>query len=217
MTVNKSFLTDYQEVDGGFVAFARSPKGGKITGKGKIRTEKLDFEDVYFVKELKYQDDTQNNNLLPLLYDRPQSIRMQLPDDAGKNTIEEPRIEGGSKHAIGTKWVYRNKKDERGIVVRNKAKLVAQGYTQEEGINYNEDFAPVLLGYKQSEFESLMHKKFQMSSLGELTFFLGMQVMQKDDGIFISQDKYMADILKKFDFVTVKTASTPIETNKAML
>ncbi|GJV18125.1 putative ribonuclease H-like domain-containing protein [Tanacetum coccineum] len=47
------------------------------------------------------------------------------------------------KHAIGTKWVYRNKKDERGIVVRNKARLVGQGYTQEEGINYDEVFAPV--------------------------------------------------------------------------
>ncbi|GJS62169.1 hypothetical protein Tco_0656953 [Tanacetum coccineum] len=54
MTGNKSFLTDYQEVDGGFVAFAGSPKGGKITRKGKIRTKKLDFEDVYFVKELKF-------------------------------------------------------------------------------------------------------------------------------------------------------------------
>ncbi|GKD71034.1 putative ribonuclease H-like domain-containing protein [Tanacetum coccineum] len=42
------------------------------------------------------------------------------------------------KRAIGTKWVYRNKKDERGIVVRNKARLVAQGYTQEEGIDYDE-------------------------------------------------------------------------------
>ncbi|GKC10934.1 putative ribonuclease H-like domain-containing protein [Tanacetum coccineum] len=47
------------------------------------------------------------------------------------------------KHAIGTKWVYRNKKDERGIVVRNKARLVALGYTQEEGINYDKVFAPV--------------------------------------------------------------------------
>ncbi|GJX43299.1 ribonuclease H-like domain-containing protein [Tanacetum coccineum] len=54
MTRNKSFLTDYQEIDGGFVAFGGSPKGGKITGKGKIRTGKLDFEDVYFVKELKF-------------------------------------------------------------------------------------------------------------------------------------------------------------------
>nr|GEY85549.1 hypothetical protein [Tanacetum cinerariifolium] len=47
------------------------------------------------------------------------------------------------KRAIGTKWVYKNKKDERGIVVKNKARLVAQGHTQEEGINYEEVFAPV--------------------------------------------------------------------------
>ncbi|GJU55545.1 putative ribonuclease H-like domain-containing protein [Tanacetum coccineum] len=67
------------------------------------------------------------------------------------------------------------------------------------------------------EFEQMMHKRFQMSSMGELTFFLGLQVKQKDDGIFISQDKYVADILKKFDFATVKTTSTPIETNKALL
>ncbi|GJW78775.1 putative ribonuclease H-like domain-containing protein [Tanacetum coccineum] len=54
MTGNKSFLTDYQEIHGGFVAFGGSPKGGKITKKYKIRTGKLDFEDVYFVKELKF-------------------------------------------------------------------------------------------------------------------------------------------------------------------
>ncbi|GJU57091.1 ribonuclease H-like domain-containing protein [Tanacetum coccineum] len=54
MTGNKSFLTDHQEINGGFVAFGGSPKGGKITGKSKIRTGKLDFEDVYFVKELKF-------------------------------------------------------------------------------------------------------------------------------------------------------------------
>ncbi|GKB06106.1 putative ribonuclease H-like domain-containing protein [Tanacetum coccineum] len=67
------------------------------------------------------------------------------------------------------------------------------------------------------EFEQMMHNRFKMSSMGELTFFLGLQVKQKDDGIFISQDKYVADILKKFDFVTMKTASTPIKTNKALL
>ncbi|GJU96566.1 putative ribonuclease H-like domain-containing protein [Tanacetum coccineum] len=54
MTGNKSYLSDYEEIDGGFVTFRGSTKGEKITGKGKIRTGKLDFEDVYFVKELKF-------------------------------------------------------------------------------------------------------------------------------------------------------------------
>ncbi|GKB99877.1 putative ribonuclease H-like domain-containing protein [Tanacetum coccineum] len=202
---------------------------------------------------------------------------------------------------MSSKWVFRNKKDERGIVIRNKARLVTQGYTQEEGIDYDEVFAPVieeevyvcqppgfedpdfpnrvykvekaLYGLHQAPrawyetlstylldngfqrgkidktlfikrhkgdillvqvyvddiifgstnkelcnaFKKLMHEKFQMSSMGELTFFLGLQVQQKKDGIFISQDKYVVEILKKFGFTEVKTASTPMETQKPML
>ncbi|GJY19145.1 putative ribonuclease H-like domain-containing protein [Tanacetum coccineum] len=159
------------------------------------------------------------------------------------------------KRPIGTKWVFRNKKDERGIVIKNKARLVAQGYTQEERINYDEVFGPVtrieairlFLAYASfkvfvvyqmdvksaflyddiifgstkkslcTEFEKMMHKKFQMSSIGKLTFFLGLQVNQKEDGIFISQDKYVTEILKKFGFTDVKTASTPMETQKLLL
>nr|GEW64393.1 ribonuclease H-like domain, reverse transcriptase, RNA-dependent DNA polymerase [Tanacetum cinerariifolium] len=195
--------------------------------------------------------------------------------------------------AIGTKWVYRNKKDERGIVVRNKAMLVVQRHRKEEGIDYDEVFAPVarieaigiflafasfigfivyqmnvksafLYGtieeevyifqppgfidprfpnkvYKDKDdimlvhvyvddiifgstkkslcdkFEALMHKRFQMSSMGKLTFFLGLQVKQSEEGIFISQDKYVVEILKKFYFSSVKTASTPIETQKPLV
>ncbi|GJY73389.1 putative ribonuclease H-like domain-containing protein [Tanacetum coccineum] len=62
------------------------------------------------------------------------------------------------------------------------------------------------------EFEALMQSRFQMSSMGELTFFLGLQVKQKKEGIFISQEKYVAEILKKFDLVHVKAAITPMET-----
>ncbi|GKC39377.1 putative ribonuclease H-like domain-containing protein, partial [Tanacetum coccineum] len=68
-----------------------------------------------------------------------------------------------------------------------------------------------------TEFEECMHKRFQMSSMGELTFFLGLQVKQQPDGIFISQDKYVADILKKFDFLSIRTATTPIESNKPLV
>nr|GEX73415.1 ribonuclease H-like domain-containing protein [Tanacetum cinerariifolium] len=54
MTRNMSYLYDFQELNGGYVAFGGNPKGGKIIGNGKIKTEKLDFDDVYFVKELKF-------------------------------------------------------------------------------------------------------------------------------------------------------------------
>nr|GEU86848.1 uncharacterized mitochondrial protein AtMg00810-like [Tanacetum cinerariifolium] len=66
-------------------------------------------------------------------------------------------------------------------------------------------------------FEILMHEKFQMSSMGEFTFFLGLQVKQKKEGIFISQDKYVAEILKKFGFSNVKKASTPMGSLKPLL
>nr|GEU94607.1 hypothetical protein [Tanacetum cinerariifolium] len=238
------------------------------------------------------------------------------------------------KRAIGTKWVFKNKKDERGIVVRYKLRIVAQGHTHEEGINYEEVFAPVArieairlflayatfigfmvyqmyvksaflyetieeevyvcqpLGFKDHDhldkvykvvkalyglhqaprawyetlanyllengfqkgkidqtlfikwqkdnillvqiyvddiifgatnknlcksFKKLMKDKFQMSSMGELIFFLGLQVKKKKDGIFISQGKYVAEILRKFGLTDRKSASTPIDTDKPLL
>nr|GEZ21040.1 putative ribonuclease H-like domain-containing protein [Tanacetum cinerariifolium] len=66
-------------------------------------------------------------------------------------------------------------------------------------------------------FEKLMKDKFQMSSMHELTLFLGLQVKQKPDGIFISQDKYVAEILRKFGLTDAKSASTPIDTEKPLL
>nr|GEV28934.1 putative ribonuclease H-like domain-containing protein [Tanacetum cinerariifolium] len=201
------------------------------------------------------------------------------------------------KRAIGTKWVFKNKKDEIGRVVRNKARLVAQGHTQKEGIDYEEVFALVSrieairiflayasfmgfmvyqmdvksaflygtikeevyvcqpLGFEDPDypdkvykvvkalyglhqapkawsetlakyhlendlckaFEKLIKDKFQMSSMGKLTFFLGLQVKQKPDGIFISHDKYVAEILRKFGLTDRKSASTPIDTEKPLL
>nr|GFA74823.1 putative ribonuclease H-like domain-containing protein [Tanacetum cinerariifolium] len=58
---------------------------------------------------------------------------------------------------------------------------------------------------------ALMHEKFQMSAMGELNFFLGLQVLPKKDGIFLSQDKYMGDILKKFGYPDVRSSNTPMD------
>ncbi|KAI3762713.1 hypothetical protein L1987_53154 [Smallanthus sonchifolius] len=230
--------------------------------------------------------------------------------------------------AIGTRWVFRNKQDERGTVVKNKARLVAQGYIQEEGIDYDEVFAPMarleairiflayaasknfmiyqmdvksaflygkigeevyvkqppgfvdpahpnkvlkldkalyglhqaprawyetLSGYLLSnnfrrgaidqtlfikdeggeillvqiyvddiifgstrkklckDFEVLMHSKFEMSSMGELNFFLGLQVKQVPNGIFISQSKYVKSILERFKMADCPAARTPMQ------
>nr|GEZ13333.1 ribonuclease H-like domain-containing protein [Tanacetum cinerariifolium] len=61
------------------------------------------------------------------------------------------------------------------------------------------------------EFEAFMYENFQMSAMGELNFFLGMQVLQKEDGIFLSQDKYVGDILKKFGYSYVRSSNTPMD------
>nr|GEU69594.1 putative ribonuclease H-like domain-containing protein [Tanacetum cinerariifolium] len=147
------------------------------------------------------------------------------------------------KKAIGTKWVYRNKKDERGIVVRNKARLVAQGHTQEEGIDYEEVFAPVArieairLFLAFSSFMGFMVYQMDVKSAflyetSEEEVYVcqppGFEdpdhpdkvykvVKQKKDGIFINQDKYVAEILKKFGLTKGKSASTPIDTKKPLL
>ncbi|GJS78462.1 putative ribonuclease H-like domain-containing protein [Tanacetum coccineum] len=280
-----------------------------------------------------------------LSQEEPKKISEALTDESWVEAMQEELLQfklqevwvlvdlpAGMK-VIGTRWVFRNKRDERGVVVRNKARLVAQGYRQEEGIDYDEVFAPVARieairlflafasfmgfivyqmdvksaflygtideevyvsqppgfvdpdhpkkvykvvkalyglhqaprawyatlstfleehGYRRGsidktlfikknkkdimlvqvyvddiifgstkkswcdEFETLMKGRFQMSSMGELTFFLGLQVKQSQTGLFISQDKYVADMLKKFDLASVKTAITPMETKMAL-
>ncbi|GJY62329.1 retrovirus-related pol polyprotein from transposon TNT 1-94 [Tanacetum coccineum] len=191
-----------------------------------------------------------------------------------------PRPEG--KNVIALKWLWKNKCDADNIVVRNKTRLVAKGYKQEEGIDFEESFAPVarleavrmfiafaahmnitifqmdvktaflngplkeevyvsqpegfidsefpnhvyrlkkaLYGLKQAlvhdfskRFANLMKNNFEMSMMGELKFFLGLQVHQSPRGIFISQSQYAIELLKKHGLDECVSMSTPMATER---
>nr|GEU93623.1 hypothetical protein [Tanacetum cinerariifolium] len=226
--------------------------------------------DMPELEDITYSDDDNDvgaeadfNNLESSITKEPKRVHQALKDPSWIEAMQEALLQfkmqkvwvlvdlPHRKRAIGTKWIYKNKKDNKAIVIRNKARLVAQGHTQEEGIDYKEVFAPVarieairlFLAYASfmgfmvyqmdiyvddiifsatnkdlcKSFEKMMKDKFQMSSIGELTFFLGLQVKQKKDGIFISQDKYVAEILRKFGLTEGKSASALIDTEKPLL
>ncbi|GJT05429.1 putative ribonuclease H-like domain-containing protein [Tanacetum coccineum] len=111
-----------------------------------------------------------------LSQNEPKKISEALEDESWVDAMQEELLQFKiqkvwiltdlpyGKKVIGTKWVYGNKKDERGVMVRNKSRLVAQGPRQEEGI--------IMMRSCVINLKALMKSKFQMSSMGELTFFL---------------------------------------------
>ncbi|GKC50960.1 putative ribonuclease H-like domain-containing protein [Tanacetum coccineum] len=123
------------------------------------------------------------------------------------------------KRAIGTKWVYRNKKDDRCIVVRNKARLVAQGYTHEEGFE-DPDFPNKVFKVEKALYGLHQDPRASYKTLSTYLLENGFIRGTIDKTLFIKKDK--GDILlvqnRSLIFaLSVKTASTPMETNKALL
>nr|GEU35826.1 hypothetical protein [Tanacetum cinerariifolium] len=279
-----------------------SSSGPRLISEGVFRQKEAPSLGNALTLSNRFEDtfgDTTNAATLNEVEADLSNMETSIPEEPKKifDALKDPKV-----RPIGTKWVLKNKKDERGIVIRNNAMLVAQGYTQEEGIDYEEVFAPVakteairiflayalfmgfivyqmdvksaflygtindevyvmqppgfqnpkfpkrvykvekaMYGLHQAprawygefllvqvyvddiifgssnpllcrEFEALMHDKFQMSDMGELTFFLGLQVLQKKDGIFLLQDKYVGDILKKFGYSDIRIETTEQET-----
>eukprot|EP00253_Pinus_taeda_P010923 PITA_10923 len=160
------------------------------------------------------------------------------------------------KNVIGKKWVFKNKLNENGEVIRNKARLVCKGlkkalyglkqaprawyyrldkYLHQQGFSkgsadsnlyvkiennkllilvvYVDD---IIFGSNEEamsqSFALVMQKEFEMSFLGELTYFLGLQIQQNEGGIFLSQTKYLKQILKKYGMEDVKPVCTPMVT-----
>ncbi|GJU88792.1 retrovirus-related pol polyprotein from transposon TNT 1-94 [Tanacetum coccineum] len=172
---------------------------------------------------------------------------------------------------IKLKWIFKVKTDEFGGVLKNKGRLVAQGFKQEEGIDFEESFAPVtrieairifvanaanknmtifqmdvktaflngvvdptLFTWKAgsdllpvqiyvddiifastntalcTEFANLVTTKFKMSMMGQISFFLGLQISQSPRGIFLNQSKYASEIIKKYGLLTSDSVDTPM-------
>nr|GEW31893.1 hypothetical protein [Tanacetum cinerariifolium] len=127
------------------------------------------------------------------------------------------------KRAIGTKWVFKNKKDERGIVIRNKARLVAQGHTQEEGIDYDKVFAPVARIEEIRLFLAYASfKDFVVYQMDVKSAFLYEKIKEE---VYVCQPPGFEDLdfldrvykIEKALFTEVKNASTPMETQKPLL
>ncbi|GJX01435.1 putative ribonuclease H-like domain-containing protein [Tanacetum coccineum] len=189
-------------------------------------------------------NDFPDEPLMPNLEDtaeEPTKIAQALDDESWVEAMQEELLQFKiqkvwtlvdlpyDKKAIGTKWVYRNKKDERGIVVRNIARLMDVKSAFLYGTIEEEVYVSQPLGFVDPEFpEKVYMVEKALYGLHQAprawyetlsTYLLDngfYRVKQKEDGIFISQDKYVGEILKKFGFSSIRTANIPIETNKAL-
>ncbi|GJX21759.1 putative ribonuclease H-like domain-containing protein [Tanacetum coccineum] len=274
MTGNKSFLTNYQKIHGGFVIFGGSPKGVTTENQTNKNAEDAVAEDAGKKTNEKPANEAKLDNLLvqrkegyatstnrvstvsPSVSAAGQSfdnaddlptdpLMLDLEDTAdllntsifsGAYDDEDKGAEADLNNLettmnvspIPTTRIHKDHPKDQIIGHINLATQtrrmtkISEEHTLVEKALYGLHQAP--RAWYETLSTYLLENRFRRGTIDKTLFIkkdkgdiLLVQVKQKDDGIFISQDKYVADILKKFDFATVKTASTLIETNKALL
>ncbi|GJX17228.1 hypothetical protein Tco_0218060 [Tanacetum coccineum] len=214
---NMSYLTNYEEIDGGYVAFGGNLKGGKITGKCTIKTSNLDIENVYFVRELKFNlfsvsqmcdkknsvlfNDTECIVLSPnfKLIDESQ-VLLRVPRKNNMYSVDLKNIvpKGGTK-ASDNAGQARKETEPIKTYILLPLWTADPPYSHDLKSSHDDGSKP-----SSDDGNKVDEDPRKESELEE-------------DGIFISQDKYVVEILKKFGFTEVKTASTPMETKKPLL
>eukprot|EP00253_Pinus_taeda_P033584 PITA_33584 len=131
---------------------------------------------------------------------------------------------------IGCKWVYKNKYKVDGSLDKHKARLVEKGFAHKKGVDYEDTFAPTAKwatiqtlfalanqnGKNESYIASIkkeLRKGFEMNDLGYVHYYLGIEVIQHLKSIFLSQKKYIGDLLNRFGMIECNPLTTPMEQN----
>nr|GEU51151.1 Gag-Pol polyprotein [Tanacetum cinerariifolium] len=167
---------------------------------------------------------TKNHPIEQVISDpsKPVQTRNQLRTDVESCVFQTIRRVGlvpllDARHAIKVKWLWKNETYAENMIIQNKSRLVAKGYSQQEGIDFEESFAPVArleVGLFSNRFAKLMKDNFEMSMMGEMKFFLEIQIDQSPCGIFINQSQYTMELLRKHRMEKCDIVTTPMATAK---
>nr|GEX08419.1 hypothetical protein [Tanacetum cinerariifolium] len=152
---------------------------------------------------------------LTVSHTEPKNIKEAMADSAWIESMQEElhqfdRLENIKEAMADSAWIESMQEELHqfdrleNTVIRNKSHLVVKGYAQKEGVDFEESFAPV------ARLEAV--SKFEMSMMGELKFFLGIQIHQSSRGIFINQAKYAQEILIKHGMTSCDSVGTSMAT-----
>eukprot|EP00253_Pinus_taeda_P004967 PITA_04967 len=129
-------------------------------------------------------------------------------DSIIKNNVWEVVPRPTDKSVVGLRWLFKVKHEGDGGIKKYKARFVAKGFSQVEGIDNEETFAPVARTCKED-----LASKFEMKCMGLMHYFLRLEVWKGDEELFVSQGKYESEILKKFHMESSKPMESPLATS----